>query len=242
MCRRTKVDRSIATIRTPMSSIAGDIPPVSGTSPPVLARSPAASASRSVSAAASSPSREAPPSSDPALVSSPAAAPALSPSSALPCAVSAPCASVLSCAPEHPLCGSDPPPRVWQANGMRSASRRSAIKPPVIQPRGLLARDPGPLQFAHERSSPIGSFAPPGRGDDPVIAPAPNCLYGREVLPGIVLLLLYLLPGLVPALVGLLDDVAGDALRPEPERYSGGQRHRAEDDQERRGGELHRYA
>jgi hypothetical protein len=52
--------------------------------------------------------------------------------------------------------------------------------------------------------------------------------------------LLHLLLGFFAALVGLLDDVAGDALGAEAERYSRRQRDRAEDDQKRRGCQLHR--
>ena len=48
--------------------------------------------------------------------------------------------------------------------------------------------------------------------------------------------------GLIPALVCLLDNVAGDALGAKAKRDSRRQRRRAEQDQERRGGELHRYA
>ncbi len=44
--------------------------------------------------------------------------------------------------------------------------------------------------------------------------------------------------GQAPALVGLLDDIAGYALGAQAEGYGRGQRDRAEDDQERRGGQL----
>ena len=48
---------------------------------------------------------------------------------------------VSPCAPEPAPREPEPPLKAWQANGMRSASRSSEIRPPMIQPRGLLRSD-----------------------------------------------------------------------------------------------------
>src|SRR5215204_2955518 len=101
-----------------------------------------------------------------------------------------------------------------------------------------------PVERPPPTASARGSVCPPSHltAEGRTLVPGSVAAWSASTMPGTAAALLHRLLRLISALVGLLDDVAGDTLGAETERYRRSQRYRAEDDQKRRGGELHRYA